>query len=164
MALTVLGDSIERRAADIARRESLATRLTADDASREQREKKKKKSMRRGVFAALADAGLHLTQDQQHAVELVLARHPQLSERVFSASEAVERLAAYGVPFTDGQLAVVSDETTVSGLRSAACAFERGKRVPSSSRRRAAATPKHGKRAGWLQRAVDWLKARVAAR
>jgi hypothetical protein len=165
MALTVLAESVERRAAEVARRESLFTRLTADDATRDQREKKKKKSKKRGVWAALAEAGIHLTQDQHHAVDSVLTRHPQLGELVFSATEAVERLAAYGVPFTDGQLELVSDETTISGLRSAACAFEDRKRPPSSPKRRAAASTPKGKRVmrqpawrAWLGRALRWLR------
>jgi hypothetical protein len=164
MALTVLADSVERRAAEIARREALITRLTADDATRDQREKKKK-SKKRGVWAALAEAGIRLTQDQHHAVDSVLTRHPELGEHVFSASEAVERLAAYGVPFTDGQLELVSDETTISGLRSAACAFEDRRRAPSSPKRRATTSTAKGKRVmrqpawrAWLGRALAWLR------
>jgi hypothetical protein len=152
MAFTAIGESVERYAAEQARRETVANRLVARD---QERKREKQRRRAKGVWVALANAGIHLTHDQHYVVQLVVRKHPELEEGVFTPAEAVERLISYGVPFTYGQLSLISEETTVSG-RSSSSEFERRPRPSSQhpAQRKAAAV----KVPRALRNLVGWLR------
>lgn len=131
MALTALAESLERHAVDAQLRRQAGTRLTAEDAARRQRERRSKRM--RGVYAALAIAGIRLTLEQKRAIDRVVRAHPELSSMDLSPPAAVERLIEHGVEFTDAQLALVVDEGSVSGLRRVSSVFEAPKRAPAAT-------------------------------
>jgi len=122
MALTALTESLERQLVDAQLRRSAGTRLTTEDATRRQRERRRQ--VARGVYAALAAAGIRLTLAQKRAVDAVVRRHPELLSMELSPPAAVERLIEHGVEFSDAQLALVADEGTVSGLKRVSSTFE----------------------------------------
>src|SRR5438874_2731288 len=122
MALTPLAESLERTAVDAQLRREAGTRLTAEDAAKRQRERNKKRG--RGVFAALAIAGIRLTLEQRRQIDRLCRAHPELLTMELSPAVAVERLVEHGIELTDAQLERVADELTVSGLRSVSSQFE----------------------------------------
>jgi hypothetical protein len=122
MALHVLGDLLERQVGERLHRETASVKLSAEDATRRQRERRTKKS--KGVLAALAAAGVKLSSEQRAAIERVLRLHPELESIEMSPPVAVERLIAHGIVFTDEQLSLVVDEGSVSGIRAAYSKFE----------------------------------------
>lgn len=68
----------------------------------------------RGVLVALAQAGIHLSDEQRLAVKRLMRTHPELAEHPFTPTTAVEHLITHGIQFTAAQLALVSDECSVS--------------------------------------------------
>ena len=123
--MSVVGEAAIRRVAKEARRERLA-RIAPDDATHESREHPAYKpgGAGKGVLAALDRAGIRLSQTQRAAIARLLKFHPEMTTHPFTANTAIERLITLGVQFADAQLALVSDECTVSGFRRIQSGFE----------------------------------------
>ena len=121
----VVAEAALRRVAKEARRERLFS-IAPDDATHDSREHTAHKltGPGTGVLAALAQVGMQLTQAQRAAITRLSRRHPELLRHPFTPNTAVENLITLGVPFSDAQLELVSDECTVSGFRRIQSAFE----------------------------------------
>lgn len=124
--MSVVAEAALHRVTQNARRHSV--RVAPDDATKQSREhpahRPASEATATGVLAALAQAGIRLTLDQKRAIVRVIKSHPELGTGHFTPERAVERLALHGIHFTDRQLALVSDETTVSGMRRLESAFD----------------------------------------
>ncbi|MBS1148704.1 MAG: hypothetical protein H6Q89_402 [Myxococcaceae bacterium] len=124
---SVVGEAAIRRVAKEARKERLS-RIVPDDASHDSHEHAAYKpgaaAGGKGVLAALAQVGMRLSQVQRTAIARLLRLHPEMSAHPFTPSTAVEHLITHGVQFADAQLALVSDECTVSGFRRIQSGFD----------------------------------------
>jgi hypothetical protein len=125
--MSVVAEGAIRRVAKEARQARLA-RITPDDATHDSREHAAHRPAANangiGVLSALAQAGIRLSQAQRSAIARLSRRHPELLSHPFTPNTAVEHLITLGVPFSDSQLELVSDECTVSGFRRIQSAFE----------------------------------------
>lgn len=123
--MSVVAEAAIRRVSREARRERLS-RITPDDATHDSREHAAHRAagVGTGVLAALAQVGMRLSTIQRAAIARLSRRHPELLSHPFTPNTAVEHLISLGVPFTDAQLELVSDECTVSGFRRIESAFE----------------------------------------
>lgn len=126
MSVSVVGEAAVRRAAEEARR-SGRSRLATDDAARNSsREHRAYRpgGVGVGVLAALAQAGIRLTLEQRRGIDRLLRVHTELATQPFTPGGAVERLVLHGIHFTDRQLELVAEDTTVSGFRRLESNFE----------------------------------------
>lgn len=114
---SLVAEGAIRRIAKEARKAGLHRVATGDTASRSYEHPAYRPpvaSSGRGVLVALAQAGIHLTDEQRLAVKRLMRSYPELAEHPFTPTTAVEHLILHGIQFTEAQLALVSDECSVS--------------------------------------------------
>ncbi len=153
--MSVVAEAALHRVTQNARRHTV--RVAPDDATKQSREHPAYRPADSaapgvGVLAALKQAGIRLTLDQRRAVDRVVKTHPELATCPFTPARAVERLMTHGIHFSDRQLAQVSDETTVSGMRRLASSFDDSRTTASHPAHRPTRKPVPRGFVAWLKR------------
>jgi hypothetical protein len=168
MSVSVVGEAAVRRAAEDARR-SGRSRLATDDAARNSsREHRAYRpgGVGVGVLAALGQAGIRLTLEQRRGIERLMRAHSELATQPFTPGGAVERLVLHGIHFSDRQLELVTDDTTVTGFRRLESNFEDNRKTDKMPVHRPQTAIIEQQAEGffaWLARVFAWLLPRRRA-